>query len=201
MAKLKAPLMSLGASQKLGDALVFFAWKGLNCVREYVVPTNPNTALQQTQRSYITSGVAELHRLQTFGVAVWTPADVSAYALWAAVVRRATTWFNQVMKNWIDQNVAGLWGCIFCTGTTTPGVGLLNVAIGTGINNPTAGNFHYGTSRTNMPLTVAGAFAAATWTAVLPALTAGVKYFWQFRATAPAGSVGVMSGIYYGYPT
>lgn len=201
MAKLKGPLFSLGASQQLGKTLVYFGWKGLDVVREYVVPANPQTALQVTQRSYLTSGVAELHRLQAFGAAGWTAADATAYALWASVVKAATTWFNQLIKNWIDQNVAGLWGCIFAVGTTTPGVGSLAVSITTGINNPTAGNFHYGTSRTNMPHVVAGAFAAAFWTATLPALTAGVKYFWQFRATAPAGSVGANSGIYYGYPT
>ncbi|GAH96000.1 unnamed protein product, partial [marine sediment metagenome] len=37
MAKLKGPLFSLGASQQLGKALVFFGWKGLDVVREYVI--------------------------------------------------------------------------------------------------------------------------------------------------------------------
>src|SRR3989304_5419175 len=44
MAKLKAPLLSFGASGKLADTLVYFPWKGLAVVRSYVIPANPNTA-------------------------------------------------------------------------------------------------------------------------------------------------------------
>ncbi|GAI75819.1 unnamed protein product, partial [marine sediment metagenome] len=43
MAKLKGPLFSLGASGALGEAVVYFPWKGLNVVREYVIPSNPKT--------------------------------------------------------------------------------------------------------------------------------------------------------------
>src|SRR3972149_2455449 len=38
MAKLKAPLLSFGASGKLADTLVYFPWKGLAVVRSYVIP-------------------------------------------------------------------------------------------------------------------------------------------------------------------
>lgn len=201
MAKLKGPLFSLGASQKLGDALVYFPWKGLNVVREYVVPSNPRTAGQTTQRSYLTAAVDEIHRLQALGAAVWTEADQVAYALWGSVFATPRTWFNQVVKNWIDQYVAGLTGCVFATGTTTPGANQLAVSLSAGNNNPTAGNFHYGTSKTNMPYTQAGAWAAGFWTATLAGLTTGVKYYWQFRGSAPAAAVGTRSGIYYGTPT
>jgi len=46
MAKVDGPLMSLGASGKVGDALVFFAWKGTNVVRRWLKPTQPNSTLQ-----------------------------------------------------------------------------------------------------------------------------------------------------------
>ncbi|GAI66183.1 unnamed protein product, partial [marine sediment metagenome] len=64
MAKLKAPLMSLGASGQLGKSLVFFGWKGLDVVREYVIPSNPQTDLQTTQRDYLTEIVTRLHTVQ-----------------------------------------------------------------------------------------------------------------------------------------
>ncbi|GAH56681.1 unnamed protein product, partial [marine sediment metagenome] len=57
-------LMSLGASGQLGKALVFFPWKGLNVVREYVVPANPDTDLQGTQRGYLTTMVDAIHAAQ-----------------------------------------------------------------------------------------------------------------------------------------
>src|SRR3989304_1243517 len=58
MAKLKAPLLSFGASGKLADTLVYFPWKGLAVVRSYVIPANPNSAGQQTQRGIPTGAVA-----------------------------------------------------------------------------------------------------------------------------------------------
>lgn len=57
MAILTAPLFSLNARGKLGNALVYLGWKGLKTVREYVVPANPNTAAQQTQRALMTAMV------------------------------------------------------------------------------------------------------------------------------------------------
>lgn len=202
MAKLKAPLMSLGASQQLGKALVFFPWKGLDLVREYVVPANPQTALQTTQRGYLTAAVALVHAAQSIAANPLTQTDISAYALWASVVKAATTWFNQAVKNHVDQLVAGLSGHIYRDGTTTPAAGALGISLRySGANGPTAGTVFYGTSKTALVLTQAAGIAAGVITANLAGLTAGVKYFWQFRPTAPAMAVGNRSGIYYGYPT
>jgi len=41
MAKVNAPLFSFNASGKLANSLVYFAWKGLDVVRSYIVPANP----------------------------------------------------------------------------------------------------------------------------------------------------------------
>lgn len=46
MAKLTGPLMSFGASGKLADTLVFFSWKGISSVRQWIVPANPKSADQ-----------------------------------------------------------------------------------------------------------------------------------------------------------
>jgi len=58
MAKLKAPLMSLGAVGKLAGTLVFSTWKGLKTAREYVTPANPQTAAQTTQRGIFADAVS-----------------------------------------------------------------------------------------------------------------------------------------------
>lgn len=57
MAKLKAPLLSLGASGQLAKTLVASSWKGIKYMREYVVPSNPNTAAQQAQRTTFSAAV------------------------------------------------------------------------------------------------------------------------------------------------
>ena len=46
MAKVDGPLFSLEARGKIGDAIVFFPWKGRHVVRQWLKPTNPKSALQ-----------------------------------------------------------------------------------------------------------------------------------------------------------
>lgn len=53
MAKVTGPLMSMDASGKLGDAIVFAKWKGQNYVRQFVIPANPQSASQGDQRIVI----------------------------------------------------------------------------------------------------------------------------------------------------
>ncbi len=50
MAKVTGPLMSMSASGKLGNAIVFFPWKGLHVVREWLKPANPKTGAQGDSR-------------------------------------------------------------------------------------------------------------------------------------------------------
>jgi hypothetical protein len=50
MAKVTMPLGSGTASGKLADFMVFFGWKGIQCVRQFVIPSNPMTADQGDQR-------------------------------------------------------------------------------------------------------------------------------------------------------
>jgi len=201
MAKLKGPLFSLGASQQLGKALVFFPWKGLNVVREYVVPSNPQTAAQTTQRSYLTQIVGLIHDMQAYAAHPLGETDSIAYALWGSTYPTARTWFNQVVKNYIDQKVAGLTGRVFGGGSVTPGANTLTIQMWEINAFITAGTFYYGTSKTALIHTSAAVVAANKHSKAIAGLTTGVKYYIQYRPTAPAGAVGIRSGIYYGTPT
>lgn len=46
MAKVTGPLMSMGASGTVGKNIVFFGWKGVNVVRQWLKPANPMSADQ-----------------------------------------------------------------------------------------------------------------------------------------------------------
>jgi len=46
MAKVEGPLFSLEARGKVGDAIVFFPWKGRHIVRQWLKPTNPQSTVQ-----------------------------------------------------------------------------------------------------------------------------------------------------------
>lgn len=53
MAKVTGPLFSMSASGKIANAMVFFGWKGINVVRSWVIPANPQSANQGDQRIII----------------------------------------------------------------------------------------------------------------------------------------------------
>lgn len=206
MAKLKGPLFSLGASGAIGKTLVFFGWKGLDVVREYVVPSNPKTDAQNTQRGYITACVTAIHTAQGLAAHAMAQIDISAMALWGSVFPTPRTWFNQICKNWIDQHVDSLRGVIYHDCDITGGNTIITINLyftDSGANHTTAGDFWYGTSKTALINHVAATMFDAPYLAIgdLVGLTNGVKYYVQFRPTAHADFVGVRSGIYYATPS
>jgi len=200
VAKLKGPLFSLGASGQLGKSLVFFPWKGLDVVREFVIPSNPKTTGQNLQRGYLKAAVTAIHTAQAQAGHPLNEADVSAYALWASVVQAATTWFNQAVRNYIDQLIAGDTPKLYTEGTTLALAASIKPQLFDDTTTTTAGNFKYGTSRTALINSIGASVVGSTINKIIPGLTKGVKYYWQFEPTTPVGLIGAKSGIYYGVP-
>ncbi|MBA7623447.1 hypothetical protein ES703_30843 [subsurface metagenome] len=190
--------MSLGARGQLGKALVFFGWKGLDVVREYVIPANPQTTAQNLQRGYLRTAVAAIHAAQGQADHVLSETDIRSYALWASRVQAATTWFNQAVRNFVDQLIAGKTPKLYTDGSSLPGATTLRTRVHDVSTHTTAGNFKYGTSKTALINSIAADVAGNQISKIIPDLTAGVKYFWQFEPTTPVGLIGAKSGIYYG---
>lgn len=93
MAKLHGPLFSLDARGKLGRALVYSIWKGLNYARKYVIPHNPKTEAQELIRGYFSTAVA-----------AYQAEDESTWATWESVIRgksKAMTGFNYYVGRYI----------------------------------------------------------------------------------------------------
>ena len=101
MAKVTGPLFSLSASGQIAKTLVFMKWKGIADVRKYVIPANPNTAAQQTQRAFITAALAMWH------VTDWVAADLTAWNLHATTLGKVMSGFNSFVKLFVDAGVAG----------------------------------------------------------------------------------------------
>ncbi|MBA7576224.1 hypothetical protein ES708_18063 [subsurface metagenome] len=201
MAKLKGPLFSLGASQQLGKALVYFSWRGLNVVREYVIPSNPKTTLQTTQRGYLTNAVTAIHAAQADATNPLDEEDAVAYALYGSCEPTPRTWFNQAVKNWIDLEVLTKKPCLCSAGALTPGASQLGVSLYLWEETCVAGKFYYGTSKTALINSEDAVIVTQEATATIADLTPGVKYFVQFRPDAADPSEGARSGIYHGRPT
>ena len=202
MAKLKAPLLSLGASGALGKAIVFFDWKGLDVAREYVIPANPKTAPQLTQRGYMIKAVDTIHQFQARPADPFNPTDKMAYALWGSTYSTPRTWFNQAVKSWVDLKVKGKIPAIFGASTITEGDTKLTIKLNHMPESSliTNGKLWYGTSKTALIHSIDTTMAALGTGKDITGLTNGVKYFVQFRSTLPDTFAGNKSGIYYGTP-
>jgi len=206
MAKLKAPLLSLGASGAIGKAIVFFNWKGLDVAREYVVPSNPQTTGQTTQRDYLTACVAAVHAAQALAANPLVEADTSAYALLGSTLPTPRTWFNEIAKRWLDCMVASKHPVIYRNGNisdkTANSIDLIMYLTEESGGALTAGKFYFGTSKTALihavTATVSGSISVYLADSDCSAfLTKGTKYFVQFRPDSGTASEGARSGIYH----
>lgn len=204
MAILKAPLFSLGASGKLGGALVYFSWKGLNVVREYVIPANPRTSGQTTQRGYLSDVVDKIHEAQASEGFALDEEDTIAYSLLGSKEPTPRTWFNTIVKQWLDQKILAKIPIVWGNGHLTPGSLKLTFQITKGwceSSEPTDGNIYYGTSKSALVNVLACDYSEIAAGKDIPNLTKGVKYFAQYRPDTHTDFIGSNSGIYYGTPT
>ena len=55
MAKVTAPLLSMGARGQIGKSQVYAVWRGVPYARQRVVPANPNSTAQQSTRGVFSS--------------------------------------------------------------------------------------------------------------------------------------------------
>ena len=205
MAKVNAPLFSFGASGKIANSLVYFPWKGLNLVRKYVIPANPKTALQMTQRGFVAAAVAAIHAAQALAAEALAQVDITAYAALAGNHKTPRTWFNEIVKLWCDVKVSGNTPIIYCdmdiTDKDVTAIALeLQIEEETG-SDLAAGKFFFGTSKTALIHSNAAGLTAGDSVQLVAVnlsafLTAGVKYYVQFRPDVADPCEGAISGIY-----
>lgn len=199
MAKLKAPLLSLGASGAIGKSLVFFGWKGIDCVREYAIPANPKTDAQVTHRGYMTAAVATIHDAEAHTIDPLSAADKIAYALYGSTFPTPRTWFNQITQRWILAKVNAEEATLYKSGRfADPATEEITITLRNQVTDGQAGSFFYGPSKTAMAHSVAANGVGTLHTGVVTGLTKGTKYFFQFRPTPVTDARYVCrSGIYY----
>lgn len=210
MAKLKAPLLSLGASGSLAKTMTFFPWKGIAVVREWVSPSNPKTTLQTTQRGYLTTMVAAIHAAQARATQPLDSEDQVANSALASAKGKIMTWFNQAVKLGVDAlgNAKGynVYSGGYMGDTDKDDFRPRVFLTDNGVLQIAAGKFYLGTSKTNLIQSVVAGVVPGSDVEPPPlggfsGLTAGVKYFWQFRPDVADPCEGSDSGIYYGVAT
>lgn len=185
MAKVKGPLFSLSASGQIAKTLVYGDWKGIDIVRKYVIPANPKSDDQQTQRGYFGAAVEDWH---TDG---FTALDVAAWNLYALAQKIAASGFNMLVKLKILAAVAeDTWTAFVDITIGTPGANDCDITID-GDDHPS--NLYWGTSKTAMFNEVAGAYTTLM-TYAITGLSVSTKYYFYIKATG--ASAAERTGIY-----
>lgn len=92
MAKVTAPLLSLGATGAIAGTIVYSTWKGINTARQLVKPSNPQTAAQTTQRNLFSDMVEAWRSYFT------DPGQRTAWNLAAQVGSTVQSGFNAAMS-------------------------------------------------------------------------------------------------------
>lgn len=202
MAKVNAPLFSFNASGKIANALVYFGWKGLDVVRSYVVPTNPKSDAQQIQRDYFKDAVTNIHLAMAHATHPLASLGIAAYALLGSTYPTPRTWFNSIVKQWVDQKIAGKIPGVYAWACVTPGdtVIELRAEFREESSDMTDGKIYWGTSKTALT-------HSAVWTAAelltgkdIIGLVNGTKYYFQFKADTPNTFLGSNTGIFSATP-
>ncbi|MBA7567178.1 hypothetical protein ES708_08879 [subsurface metagenome] len=209
MAKLKAPLLSLGASGAIGKTLVYFPWKGINAVREYVIPTNPQTDRQTDQRAFIKEVVPLLHTQMTADPDPFDADDKSAYLWLASLNPTPITWFNALCRGWINAGVAGKIKVFYAHQLATPISGQVTISAQmvkkTADSFPTTANVRWGNKKTLLLNSkdcgeiLAGAVSVVL-TVETDGLVAGTQYYFQIRAVEDTAETPSVSGLVLGIP-
>jgi len=171
MAKVTGPLFSLSASGQIAKTLVFMKWKGIDDVRKYVIPANPNTAAQQAQRAYITAALAAWH------VTDWIAADLTAWNLLATTLGRVMSGFNSFVKLFVDANVATKDFETVSNYAPTPASTTASIVFDTTLSGVKEATLKYGISKTAMVEGEDQAASTLTLTFSLTGLTASTKYY------------------------
>ena len=187
MAKVTGPLFSLSASGQIAKTLVFGDWKGIDVVRKYVIPANPNTAGQQTQRGIFAGAVEDWH---TDG---FSAIDVAAWNLYALAQKVAASGFNMLVKLKIVCAVDGdAWVPLVDCLVTSIGAAGATINI-TGVTGSTI-KLYWGTSKTSMFNEEDMSDTDGDYEVTLAACSATTKYYFYIKDTTAANQA--RTGIY-----
>jgi hypothetical protein len=164
----RGPLLSLGASGSIANALTFSNWKGIPTARGYTIPANPRTTSQTKQRTALTDTVDAWRQYVT---------DALVRTGWnnlAALAPSAMSGFNMFTQNGIRtfQNMdnSGFVGLVQNFSIASVVLNLISLTDGTANNDATPLLVEWGL-RKNTP-DFSATLTPSPATLVLPSLAA-----------------------------
>lgn len=100
-AKVDGPLFSLEARGKIGEAIVYFPWKGRHAVRRWLKPTNPRDIDQKLIRQKL-AGVGQCIG-KILGVSASYPNGSLAIVEWKTLTPATQIWNAYIVKKALTQ--------------------------------------------------------------------------------------------------
>ena len=97
MAKVDGPLFSLEARGKIGNAMVFFPWKGRHAVRRWLKPTNPRDIDQKLIRQKLAAVGQVIGKI--LGVSTAYPNGSLAVVEWKTLTPATQIWNAYIVKS------------------------------------------------------------------------------------------------------
>lgn len=176
MAKIKGPLFSLGAEGRIAGKLIHRKLKSIKIVKKYVIPGNPKTEDQKTQRDYLKDAVLGW---KTDG---YSDLDIGAWKLSASIQKKILSGYNLFLRKRInadkdDKNWTKLTNCIISDIT---GVGckvVINVA------SDMDGKLFVGTSKVLMLREISGVYNTDHYKFTVSGLLPETRYYFYIKNT------------------
>lgn len=192
MAKAKLPLLSLEARGQLGKSIVYFPWKGINAVRSYVIPANPQAPGQVDRRAILEQAVDEWH------LAKYDTDDRLAWNRYSGILPDPMSGFNAFVRSWCLIKDIPADACIpgFNGSLVDGALNKFTVSIEEA-GTADAADFIWGYTPTSLIQTQALAEAPAnTWTSVDVVAASGARVYGRFRIKT-GGVLKGESGLFY----
>ncbi len=101
MATVDGPLFSLEARGKIGEAIVYFPWKGRHAVRRWLKPTNPRDIDQKLIRQKLASVGQVIGKI--LGVSTTYPNGSLAVVQWKTLTPATQIWNAYIVKKALTQ--------------------------------------------------------------------------------------------------
>lgn len=187
MAKVRGPLYSMDARGKLGNSLVYMSWKGIQDVRKYVIPANPRSTGQMTQRGYFSDAVELWH---TAGFSVL---DNTGWKIFAELKKTALSGFNAFVQIVVKALIAG-YTFTPITDVTVSSPTTTGATIEASILSDCTSKIFYGPSKTTMLENASMTYDSGEISVTLTDCVADTTYYFYIQNTK-AGESG-RTGIY-----
>lgn len=185
-----SPLLGMGAKKSIGKTITYFRLKGQNIARQRVIPANPNTAAQQTQRGLMSTVVGYFHTLGLNAL------DLAALNRWASAAFRKLSGYNLFVRTVLDYILLGGTENYFAHGVSIGSVTASGAVLSYTAKSAGTGKVMYGTSKTSQLSEKTSVDATGdSWSGTLTGLAASTTYY-AYIEQADAASKAIRGGLY-----